>query len=295
MQPPSLGRQYVCLANQRTVMKKLIAAFALLACIPASAQFFQMKKTYTGYHYGFGFWNPDDVNKFVVGFNEMYRDDLNEYFSQFTGRDRGMSFTTSGFRFIIGKDDWERKFTFSTDYAFGAGKEKNEAEFKNGIKQHMVLKFRTNQVNMTFGITKKDNKVWLEGMYCTNLQKVIIEYSTEHLNGVNSFGTEYKLNGVYVGTLKTMELGAQVSYKWKKNVFYTRVLYPIAVIGPDKAKRNFVDERSGYDAPNDFPSDYNSYVNDPAGYISRDESLKTTGMKGLSFGFGMVHLIGKDK
>lgn len=274
-------------------MKKILAIAALTICVSSQAQIFEMKKTYTGYHYGFGFWNPDDMNKFVVGFNDMYRDDLKEYFSQFTGRDRGMSYTTSGFRFIVGKE--ETKFTFSTDYAFGAGKEKNEAEFNNGLKQRMVLKFRTNQINMTFGITKKDNKVWLEGMYCTNLSKVIIEYSTEHVNGVNSYGTEYRLNGVYVGTLKTMELGAQVSYKWKKNVFYTRVLYPIAVIGPDKDKRTFVDDRSGYPAPNEFPSDYNAYVTNPTGYSANGGALTTNGMKGLSFGFGMFHLIGKDK
>lgn len=276
-------------------MKKILIALTLLIGVSVHGQFIQMKKTYTGYHYGFGFWNPDDINKFVVGFNDMYRDDLSSYFSQFSGRDRGMSFTTSGFRFIVGKEESERKFTFSTDYAFGAGKEKNEAEFKNGVKQHMTVKFRTNQINMTFGITKKDNKVWLEGMYCTNLAKVIIEYSTEHLNGVNSFGTEYKLNGVYIGTIKTMELGAQVSYKWKKNVFYTRVLYPIAVIGPDKAERTFVDDRSGYPAPNDFPSDYDAYVNNPSSYTANGGALTTNGMKGLSFGFGMFHLIGKDK
>ncbi|HTF04244.1 MAG TPA: hypothetical protein VK826_09460 [Bacteroidia bacterium] len=274
-------------------MKKILSALALLTIVSAHAQIFEMKKTYTGYHYGFGFWNPDGLNKFVVSFNDMYRDDLKEYFTQYSGRERGMSFTTSGFRFIVGKK--ETKWTFSTDYAFGAGKEKNEAVFKNGITQHMVVKFRTNQVNFSFGITKKENKVWIEGLYCTNLAKVIIEYSTEHLNGVNSFGTEYRLNGIYIGTIKTMELGAQFSYKWKKNVFYTRILYPIAVIGPDKGKRNFVDDRSGYEAPNDFPSDYNSYVNDPAGYAANNGALQSTGMKGLSFGFGMFHLIGKDK
>jgi hypothetical protein len=274
-------------------MKKLLTTGFLLVALCAGAQIFEMKKTYTGYHYGFGMWNPDGLNSFVVQFNEMYRDDLKEYFSQYTGRERGMSFTTSGFRFIVGKK--ETKWTFSTDYAFGAGKEKNEAVFHNGITQHMVVKFRTNQINMTFGIAKKENKFWLEGMYCTNLSKVIIEYSTEHVNGVNSFGTEYKLNGVYIGTLKTMELGAQMSYKWKKCVFYTRVLYPVAVIGPDKDKRNFVDDRSGYEAPNDFPSDYKSYVSDPAGYQANGGALQTTGFKGLSAGVGMFYLIGKDK
>lgn len=274
-------------------MKKILTAGLLLVTMCATAQIFVMKKTYTGYHYGFGMWNPDDLNKFVVGFNEVYRDDLKEYFSQYTGRDRGMNFTTSGMRFIVGKE--ETKFTFSTDYAFGAGKEKNVAEFTNGIKQHMVVKFRTNQINMTFGITKKEEKVWLELMYCTNLSKVIIEYSTEHLNGVNSFGTEYKLNGQYIGTLKTMELGIQTSRKWKKYVFYARVLYPIAVIGPDKKARTLIDERSGYPEANEFPSDYNMYVNDPSGYKANGGSLTTNGFKGLSIGAGMFYLIGKDK
>jgi hypothetical protein len=274
-------------------MKKLFTAAFLLTMMSVHAQVFVLKKTYTGYHYGFSRFNEDGLNKFVVQFNKMWGDDLQEYFHQYKGGERGQNFTTSGFRFIVGKK--ETKWTFSTDYAFGFGKDKNEAVFKNGIRQHMVVKFRNNQVNLSFGITKKEEKFWLEALYCTNLAKVIIEYSTEHTNGVQSFGTEYKLNGIYIGTIKTMELGAQVSYKVKKYVFYSRVLFPIAVIGPDKNARNFIDERSGYTAPNDFPSDYDSYVNDPQRYVSEDHSLKSTNFKGLSFGFGMFYLIGKNK
>jgi hypothetical protein len=269
-----------------------LAAFLLTGSY-SKAQIFEMKKTYTGYHYAFSRFNADGINNFVVQFNKMWANDLESGFHQYKGNERGQNFTTSGFRFILGKK--ETKWTFSTDYAFGFGKEKNEAVFKNGITQHMVMKFRNNQVNFTFGIAKKENKLWLEGMYCTNLGKVIIEYSTEHLNGVNSFGTEYKLNGVYVATIKTMEFGAQVGYKYKKYVFYARALMPAIVIGPDENARNFVDDRSGYAAPNDFPSDYDSYVGDPGSYSANSGSLKSTGMKGFSYGFGMFYLIGKDK
>lgn len=273
-------------------MRKILIALLLLCSTITYAQIFSMKKMFTGYHFAFGRYNEDGINKFVTQFNDMYRDNLSEYFHQYTGGERGMNFTTSGTRFVVGKK--ETKWTFSTDYAFGMGKEKNEAVFKNGIKQHLVLKFRVNHINVTFGIAKKENKFFLEGIYCTNLAKVILEYSTEHLNGVNSFGTEYKLNGVYVGTIKTMELGAQVIYRRKKVMMYTRVLYPVAVIGPDKSERNFVDDRSGYPAPNTFPSDYNSYVNDPGAYQANDGGLKSTSFKGLSFGFGMFYLIGKS-
>lgn len=276
-------------------MKKILTIATLLCFTSSYAQLYFKKNLYTGYHYGWGYWNPSEMNHFVVGFNDMYHDDLKQYFSQYSGHERGMSFTTSGMRFIVGQEDADTKLTFSTDYAFGAGKEKNEAEFNNGIKQQMTLKFRTNQINLSFGIARHEDKFWLEGLYCTNLSKIIIEYSTEHLNGVNSFGTEYRLNGVYVGTIKTMEIGAQMSYKWKKYVFYSRVLYPVAVVGPDKEARTFIDDRSGYPEPNDFPSDYPAYVNDPAGYKSNGGALTTNGMKGLSFGAGMFYLIGKDK
>ena len=274
-------------------MKKIILLTIALSGGMCKAQLFDMKKTYTGYHYAFGRFNADEINRFVVQFNKMYEGELAEGFHQYKGNERGQNFTTSGFRVVFGKG--ETKYTASTDYAFGFGKEKNEAEFKNGLKQHMVMKFRNNHINLTFGITKKENKYWFEGIYCTNLGKTIIEYSTEHKNGVNSFGTEYKLNGVYIGNIKTMEFGGQVSYKYKKYVFYTRVLMPAIVIGPGKNERNFIDERSGYDAPNDFPSEYNAYVSDPQGYTTGDESLKSTGFKGFSYGFGMFYLFGKDK
>jgi len=274
-------------------MKTIILMGFLLMGSIAQAQFFKMKKTYTGGHYAFSRFDPDGINKFVVQFNQMWSADLKTGFSQYQGNERGQTFTTSGLRFIFGENE-DMKFTFSSDYGFGFGKHKNEAIFNNGIIQHMDLKFRNNQVNMTFGITKKEDKIWLEGVYSTNLGKVMIEYSTEHKNEVQSFGTEYKLNGVYISHIKTMEFGFQATYKYKKNVLYTRVLFPVVTIGPDKSERKFVDERGGY-SPNDFPSDYNSYINDPMGQNGTNRALESTGFKGLSYGFGIFHLIGKDK
>ena len=274
-------------------MKRIMVIACCLFTYAAHAQVFALKKTYTGYHYAFSRFNEDGINSFVVQFNDMYKNNLSEYFHQYTGGERGQNFTTSGFRFILGKS--ETKWTFSTDYAFGFGKEKNEAVFNNGVKQHLVLKFWNNQVNFSFGIAKKDNKFWLEGLYSTNLAKIILEYSTEHLNGVNSFGTEYRLNGIYTATIKTMEFGAQVSYKYKKYVFYSRFLVPAIVLGPDKDQRTFTDERSGYAEPGNFPSDYNSYVNNPQSYAANNGALSSTGFKGISFGAGMFYLIGKNK
>lgn len=274
-------------------MKTIILAGLLLMGNIAQAQFFKMKKAYTGGHFAFSNFNPDGINQFVVQFNQMWGADLETGFSQYKGNERGQTFTTSGMRFIFGNDE-NMKYTFSTDYGYGFGGKKNEAVFKNGVIQHMDLKFRNNQINFTFGITKNKDKVWLEGIYSTNLGKVILEYSTEHLNGVQSFGTEYKLNGVYTSTIKTMEFGAQATYKYKKYVMYARVLFPAVVIGPKENERNFVDERSGY-SPNDFPANYNSYISNPQGYASTGGALQSTGFKGLSYGFGIFYLIGKDK
>ncbi|MFI5203595.1 MAG: hypothetical protein ACHQF2_03775 [Flavobacteriales bacterium] len=274
-------------------MKKCILILFLLVGSFSHAQLFEMKKTYTGFHYAFSRFNEDGINKFVVQFNKMYETDIESGFQQYKGNERGQTFTTSGFRLIFGKK--ETKWTVSSDYAFGFGKDKNEVVFKNGMIQHMNMKFRNNQVNLSFGITKDENRVWLEALYCTNLGKIILEYSTEHRTGVTSFGTEYKLNGVYVGHIKTMEFGVQASYKYKKYVFYARALMPALIIGPSKKERAFVDERSSQTVPKDFPSDYNSFVNDPAGHTSRGEYLQSTGFKGFSYGFGMFYLIGKDK
>jgi hypothetical protein len=273
--------------------KKQILILFLFTGTFSKAQFFEMKKTYTGGHYAFSHFNEDDINKFVVHFNQLWASDLKTGFHQYKGNERGQTFTTSGFRFIFGKE--ETKWTASMDYAYGFGKDKNEAEFQNGIIQHMDVKFRNNQINFSFGVAKNENKVWLEGLYSTNLGKVIIEYSTEHLNGIQSFGTEYKLNGIYVSTIKTMEFGAQASYKYKKYVFYARAMFPALVIGPGKKERMFVDARSSGTDPKDFPSEYNTYVNDPQAHVSANGSLQSTGFKGLSYGFGMFFLLGKDK
>ncbi|MFN3916995.1 MAG: hypothetical protein ACK4K0_04560 [Flavobacteriales bacterium] len=274
-------------------MKKTILILVLAAGIVSVgwAQFFEMKKMYTGSHYAFSRFNPNGINQFVVQFNKMWADDIATGFSQYKGTELGQTFTTSGMRFIWGKND--KKWTASTDYAFGAGKTKNKVEFKNGMSQVMNLRATSNQVNLSFGMTFKDNKYWLEGLYSTNITKVMIEYATIHQNGVESYGTEYKLNGLYRGDIKTMEFGVQASYKYKKYVMYTRVLIPTIVTGPNKNERGFVDERSTQLEPKDFPSNYETYVNDPEGHVSRREGLQSTNFKGFSYGFGIFYLIGK--
>jgi len=257
------------------------------------SQIFEMKKSYTGGHYGFKHVENSGINNFIVQFNQFYSDDLTEKFHQIDGNEFGQTFTTSGFRLIWGKK--ARKWTASTDYAFGMGKDKNEAHFSNGIEQHMQIRLSSNQINTTFGVALNENKVWLEGMIVNNLSKVMIEYTTVYQNGNESFGTEYKLNGFYSSTIKTMEFGVQASYKYKKYVFYSRAMIPMFIMGPDPRERTFVDSRSNQKDPKDFPSNYESYLNDPKGHIQRNEQLKSSDFKGYSFGFGMLYLIGKDK
>jgi hypothetical protein len=76
-------------------------------------------------------------------------------------------------------------------------------------------------------------------------------------------------------------------------VFYSRILYPIITTGPDDAERFLTDERSTRPAPNDFPSNYENYVQDPDAYTAGNQGLSTNGFKGLSFGFGMFIIFGK--
>ena len=274
-------------------MKK-ICFVLLLFSLGAHGQFFTMKKSYTGSHYGFKRFDPIGINQFVVSFNEMWSENISTGFHQYDGSELGQTFTTSGLRFIWGKDE-KMKWTASSDYAFGMGKDKNAVIFTNGIEQNLTLRASNHQVNNTFGISLNEDKLWIEALYSTNLGKVIIEYSTVHQDGTESFGTEYKLNGLYIGTIKTMEIGAQFCYKYKKYVFYTRAMVPLAIVGPGKGMRGLVDEQSSQADPKDFPSDYNTYISDPAGHVSRNEGLQTTGFKGFSYGFGMFYLIGKDK
>jgi hypothetical protein len=278
-------------------MKKILFVAALPIVmgmgVVCYGQIFTMKKSFTGSHYGFRNFDPAGINRFVVDFNATWADDITTGFHQYDGSELNQTYTTSGFRLIWGKKDM--KWTASSDYAFGAGKDKNNVVFNNGIEQNMILRATNHQISNTFGITLKEEKVWIEGMYCTNLGKVIVEYSTVHLDGNESFGNEYKLNGLYTGTIKTMEIGAQFCYKYKKYVFYARTMVPMAVVGPDKGLRGLYDPQSSQNDPKDFPSNYNTYVDDPSGHITRTEGLRTDGFKGFSYGFGMFYYIGKDK
>lgn len=271
----------------------LFSLAAMFATTQANAQFIQMKKTYTGSYYGFKSIDPAGLNKFVVGFNEAYGAGMTEKFHQYKGGEFGQTFTTSGFRLIFGNG--ENKWTLSTDYAFGMGKDKNEAIFANGVEQHMTVRYSTNFITTTFGRTFKENKYWLEGMLTTNLSKMFVEYTTVYPNGQESFGSEYKLNGLYTANLKTMELGVQATYKYKKYLLFARAFMPLAILGPDEKERNFVDERNNNASPTDFPSNYDNYVNNQAAYESENGQLKSTDFKGFSYGFGFIYLIGKEQ
>jgi hypothetical protein len=270
-----------------------MSVLAFATAIKANAQFIQMKKTYTGSYYGFKQIDPAGLNKFVVGFNEMGGSGMTEKFHQYKGGEFGQTFTTSGFRFIFGNNT--NKWTLSTDYAFGMGKDKNEAKYANGVEQHMTVRYSTNFVTTTFGRTFKENKYWLEGMLTTNLSKMYIEYSTVYPNGQESFGSEYKLNGLYKSTIKTMEIGVQATYKYKKYLMFARAFVPMFTLGPDEKERNFVDERNNNSQPTDFPSNYSTYSNDQAAYVNNNDQLKSTDFKGISYGFGIIYLIGKEK
>ncbi len=271
-------------------MKIAILTFVCISCAITSVQgqFFQLKKSYTGSHFAFKRVNPKGLNDFFNSFNDLYAKDLTQKFHQLRGGEFGQTFTTSGLRVIFGKRE-DFKWTISTDYAYGAGKDKNEAHFSNGIEQHMKVRYSS------FGVALKENKFWLEGMYCANISKITIEYSTLYPNGSESFSSEYKLNGLYTANLSTQELGIQLSYKRKKYVLYTRALLPIFITGPDKSSRSFVDPRNGNSQPTDFPSNYKTYSQNPNQLISNGEQLKSTGFKGFSYGFGLIYLIGKAK
>ncbi len=255
------------------------------------AQIFEMMKPYTGSHYGFTHFDPAEINQFVIDFNEMWRDDIETGFDQYSGSELGQTFAVSGTRFVFGKN--ETKWTFSTDYAIGTGKKRNEAVFKNGVTQIFNLRSTSNQISTTFGVALKENKVWLEGMYTTHLKKIVVEYATVHLNGIESYGTEYKLNGLYKGTIKTMELGIQTSYRKKRYVMYARVMYPFVIVGPDANERRYFDERTSQPEPNAFPANYQTYVNDPQGHLDRGEHMNTELFRGLTYGFGIYRLFGK--
>lgn len=273
-------------------MRNIILLMAFVSFTAQSQdKFFQIRNPYQGSHYAFSSFDAAEINQFIVQFNETWNEDISDGFDLYDGNELGMTFSTSGMRFVWGKKDM--KWTASTDYAIGFGKTKNEVSFRNGISQKMELRSTSNQINNTFGISLDENKFWFEGLYCTNIRRIFIEYSTVHLNDIESFGPEYKLNGLYKGLIRTMEFGAQASYRKKKYIMYARVQYPIAIVGPGKDERYFTDAQSKHANPTDFPSNYNTYVSDPQGHYERKEGLMTSGFKGLSYGFGIMMIIGK--
>ena len=264
----------------------------LVSSFTSMSQIFTMRHPYSGSHYAFKRIDPSGLNSFVVEFNQMWADDLSEGFEQYSGNEFGQTFTTSGMRFVWGKKDM--KWTASSDYALGFGKSKNSATFNNGITQNMEVRYTSNQINNTFGIALNENKVWLEALYCTNLSRIFIEYSTVHQTGQESFGPEYKLNGLYKGLVRTMEIGVQASYRFKKRyVLYGRFLLPMAIVGPDRSERGFIDDKSVHSDPRNFPGNYDTYVNDPSGHVQRNEGLTSEAFKGISYGFGLLIYVGK--
>lgn len=125
----------------------------------------------------------------------------------------------------------------------------------------------------------------LGAVFTGNFRGVKVRSVSIHPDGVESWGSEYILNGVYTGSAPHLEVGLLAGYQVNDRVFIpVRILYPFTFI-PDRMllKDYEVDHLNQY-----FPMDYHRYIQDPMGQLEDEIGLADKDFySGLRIQFGV--------
>lgn len=108
------------------------------------------------------------------------------------------------------------------------------------------------------------------GVFTGNFRGVKIRSVSIHPDGVESWGSEYALNGVYTGSAPHFEVGLVAGYQINDRIFIpVRFLLPFTFIPDRLLLKDFeVDQLNQY-----FPMDYHRYIQDPTGVLENEIGL----------------------
>jgi hypothetical protein len=238
--------------------------------------------------YSINRFDVQGINQFVSTFNNFWGAKLSQPFEEFKGTEFSHpNFGTSVMYFTPGNVG----FTMSSGFLLGKSRYQHQATWSNGVVNEMAFRVRDLMWTATMGIHIK-NTVFMETYIDANGRKMSMEYAAIYQDGSRSISSEYKLNGLYSGTVASFDYGFQVGLRYKSLMVYVRPSWAAKNFPPAKGLVTLQDYNSNNYPPNDFPMDYTTYATDPIGFVEQNLGVKMDDFEQFRLAFGVEFILG---
>lgn len=238
--------------------------------------------------YGINSFDTRGINDFVDSYNDFWGSKLSSPYARFSGKELSHANFGAGLRLVSGT---KVGFTGHTAFLLGFGQHQQVAEWENGVQNELGFKVRDWQWTFSSGVHLW-NTVFLEGYTGAHIRRIRMTHTTIYQDGSRSLSSEYKLNGLYNGSVSSFDVGFQAGIRIKPVMLFAKVVWPLENFPPGKDLVSLLDEDSPNFPPTDFPSDYPSYATDVIGFVEEDRGLKTDDFEGMRIVFGVEFIFG---
>ncbi len=231
------------------------------------------------------------MNGFVNSFNTFWGNRLERPYQEFSGKEFSHLNFGLGFRIIsTGKIG----YTASSSFLYGRKKYIHDPViWDGGVENELNFRVRDLQWTFTNGIHIK-NLIYLESYVDANFRRIRLKHYTVYQDGSKSLSSEYKINGLYTGTVASFDVGFQVGVRVKSFLLYLKPSWALKNFPPAKGLVSLSDYDSNNFPPTDFPSDYIIYGTDPIQFVQNDLGVKTDDFEGFRLAIGLEYILGAE-
>ena len=234
-------------------------------------------------------FETEGMNSFVSTFNDFWGNKLSQPYEEFTGNEFSHGNFGMGFRVI---SSGHVGFSAGTAFLYGRKTFTHSATWNNGVVNDLDFYARDLQWSINLGI-HIENLLFLEAYADANIRKLEMGHYTVYQDGSRSLSSEYKLNGLYTGTVSSMDVGFQAGLRlYNYFMIFCKPTWPMKNFPPGKDLIGLDDYTTVNYPPSEFPSDYRLYATDPVSFVEQDKGVKTDQFEGFRLAFGIEIIFG---
>jgi len=249
--------------------------------IGAHAQF--SHGPFVGAGYAFNGFHTDNLNNFVRTFNDYYSVGMQQAFTEYDLSTMNGFYVSMGWRLM---KRHRSGFSGAVAYNYGYNSNTKRSVIWTGSGYDLNLEFYNHDFLFEGGYQVK-GLFFIHALLGFSFRHTDMEVWSVYPDGSRSMGYEYDINGFYQTEAINIELGGSLGFRCWHFFFPIRISYglpflPVGELIDFDANR----WRSEY-----FPSDYNAWVNDPAGGNEQDYRVPDADFSGLRIQFGVEFML----
>lgn len=272
----------LCFSMKNIIYLSALVSLLWLSPLQASAQFSHGPIIYAGY--GFNGFHTGTLNNFIQSYNTYYtiglKEALPEYsFSNMHGFNLGM-----GYRYMSRE---KSGFVGSFMYQYGYAGNKKRSRIWNNSGSEMHLQFHTHNILFEAGYQVK-GIFFMQGILGFMIRDVNLPFRTVYPDGSVSMGNEYDINGFYKVSTNSLLLGGSLGFRYWHFFFPVRIYYGIPLFTD---RLPLIDYDAFRFRQNEFPNDFNVFVNDVSGTQFETNIVPQEDFMGLGLQFGIEFMI----